>query len=271
MDTSAHLFHYTGAGALLSIVTRRQLWATYSDALNDRFEGALPRLELKNVCLNPGSHLPSIRDPNPRHLAVLNESLLMNEGLSVTSFSTHWSSLPMHRMYAPPAGGFVIGLPRQYLLDSFDLIEVDYTTRGLCDWVQNYAGRFLEATARLDDGESDIRTLRNKVMTSHNFLRQRAVAGVQFKSSEFVNESEVRIIKSGGATHHRESREGNYLIPYQILELRNDPIEVIISFGPNKDPQLAKASFIHFVQAAQNAGTKWAFHHYFKGDYGFRA
>lgn len=103
-QTDGFVFHFSSAGALLSIVTKRQLWATDVEYLNDRFEGQLPSRVLGWMSDKPESFLRGVGTCS-KHLESLKLSLNNGFVACSASFSEHYRSLPQYHMYCPAAGG----------------------------------------------------------------------------------------------------------------------------------------------------------------------
>ena len=212
-----------------------------------------------------------MQGPNQKLLDALRWSLNNGAVVAVISFSRHWRSLPMYRMYAPPAGGFVIGFPRNMLESIGSLIDVEYTDGALWQWARTYTVSYMTQAALIDSPAKSAQDINNELVQSTDLIRQRVIAGLTFKSDEFAGEGESRLIFMGGATHYRESRDGNYIVPYQVIDLPNDPIEIPITYGPNRDQRLAQDSTAQAIMAGKRAGTMWSFGQLSSGEYGFRA
>lgn len=270
MELSNKLFHYTGAGALLSIVTKRQLWATVAEFMNDKHEGTLASRALSNICDDVKTFAPELVRYDPSLVEALRWSLSNGRVVAVLSFSRHWRSLPMYRMYAPSAGGFMIGFPRSFLQNLGTLIDVDYSNKALVQWARSYAAEYLNAASEIVQPGMTAQEINNHLVRSTDLIHRRVLAGFKFKGEEFSNEAESRLVILGQATHFRESRDGNYIIPFLKLDVPNDKIEVPISYGPNRDPRLAHDSVTQAIRAAHLAGTEWNLGHLSSGEYGFR-
>jgi hypothetical protein len=264
------VFHFTSAGAALSIITQRQLWATDIEYLNDRFEGQLPSKALGWIIDRPESNLPGMQ-VNQKHLGALERSL--NHGLvaCTISFSQHYRSLPQFRMYCPPAGGYAIGFPLDYLKEIGLLIKCDYSRNNLIEWSRTYAKRFLEDATALDRDDLDAVNLCHEVIRHKPYIKERVIAALTFKSEEFVNELEHRLVAFGLPKQYRESQDRNLIIPYSAIDLPNEPIEVRLVPGPNREPDLASRSVGSLSRAAKEAGTAWSMGHLSPGEFGFRA
>ena len=264
------VFHFTGAGAALSIVTKRQLWATNVEYLNDRFEGLLPTKVLGWMTDKPESFLRGVTT-NEKHLAALKQSV--NHGLvaCTISFSQHYKSLPQFRMYCPPAGGYAIGFPLDYLSGLGLLVKCDYSHDNLMKWCRAYAIEFLADAAQLDRDDLSAHDLCYEIIKKKPYVQRRVVAALTFKSEEFVNELEHRLIAFGLPSQFRESQDRNLIIPYSKIDLPNEPTEVRVVTGPNREPDLASRTVHSLSQAAKAAGTSWSIGHLSAGQFGFRA
>lgn len=264
------VFHFTGAGAALSIMTKRELWATDIDYLNDRFEGRLPGKVLGWIIDRPEHYLPDVA-VNEKHLGALKRSL--NHGLvaCTISFSQHYRSLPQFRMYCPPAGGYAIGFPLESLAEIGLLIKCDYSRTNLIEWSRAYAKEFITDAAALDREDLNAENLCHEVIRRKPYIKQRVIAALTFKSEEFINELEHRLVAFGLPKRFRESQDRNLIIPYSAIELPNDPIDVRIVPGPNREPDLAGSSIGSLSRAARDAGTTWSVGHLSPGEFGFRA
>jgi hypothetical protein len=268
--TDDFVFHFSSAGALLSIVTKRQLWATNIEYLNDRFEGQLPSRVLGWMSDKPESFLRGV-DVGSKHLEALKLSL--NNGLMVcsVSFSEHYRSLPQYQMYCPAAGGYAIGFRKDYLDKLGLFIKCDYSNEGLWHWCRKYALEFLTDAKALDSSEMSAQDLAIKIISSKPYIRNRVIAGLTFKSDEFVNEKEHRLIVFGLPKEYRESQQRNAIVPYSIVELPNEETGVMVAAGPNREPGYSGRTIGSLSSAARSAGTVWGFSHLGTGEFGFRA
>lgn len=270
MHPEDFVFHFTGAGAALSILTRRQLWATDIEYLNDRFEGQLPSKVLRWICQQPQSYLRGL-DANPKHIAALLQSLNHGRVACTISFSDHFRSLPQFRMYCPPAGGYAIGFPRDYLRKIGMFIKCDYSHDSLDNWCTSYAASFLSDAVSMDDDLLSAEQLCHKIILLKPYIDQRVIAALTFKSDEFVNELEHRLVAFGLPTQFREAQERNIIIPYSAIDLPNEAIEVRVVAGPNREPDLASRTVGSLFRAARDAGTLWSIGHMSAGEFAFRA
>jgi hypothetical protein len=264
------VFHFTSAGAALSILTRRQLWATDIEYLNDRLEGQLPSKVLGWIVDKPENYLPGVQIIE-KHLGALRKSL--NQGLvaCTISFSQHYRSLPQFRMYCPPAGGYAVGFPIDYLKEIGLFIKCDYSRNNLIEWSKAYAMRFLSDATALDSDDLDAVKLCQEIIRRKPYIQERVVAALTFKSEEFVNELEHRLVAFGLPKLFRESQDRNLIIPYSAIDLPNREIEVRLVPGPNREPDLASRSIGSLSRAAREAGTVWSMGHLSPGEFGFRA
>jgi hypothetical protein len=186
------LHHYTGAGALLSIVTKRALWATSTDFLNDRQEGERPNRVILDMVSNPEVFLPGLENLQAKYLEAVKHSLGSGYLTATVSFSKHPRSLPQFRMYGPSAGGFVVGFPKDYLQKVGTLIQCDYSHENLWAWCKEYVANYLALAAKADEPHLTAQALSHKI-SSGQLIHERVEASLIFKSEDFVNEAESRL------------------------------------------------------------------------------
>lgn len=258
MNTPDSLFHYTNASALLSIVTTRQLWASRADFTNDPQEGKQVKTVLENICNQPLIHYPN-KQINPKYLEALKWSLHLGAQMSVISFSRHPHSLTMCRLYCPPLGGYVIGIPKNVLDKVGTLVEVQYTETALMQWAHNYSTEYFEHAATHDRPEISAEDLNREITRTTDLIGRRTIADLTFKSTGFIEEGETRLIirKGENPYKHRVSKDGSYIVPYLEIDMPNEPIGISIFSGPNKHPDLARETEAMLRLAAMSAGTKW--------------
>jgi Protein of unknown function (DUF2971) len=270
-DFKNHIFHYTGGSELLGIVTKRALFATNTSFLNDRFEGTLPSSVLQMFVDRPEAFQPWMASAPAKFREAFGNSLRHGKLAVTTSLSRHWKSLPQFRMYSPPAGGFAIGFPREYLTRVASVVECDYSEANLHNWCASYVREFFTHLARIDDGKKTALELNNEVVSTTDVVSRRIIAGLTFKKDEFSYEAEVRLYRFGVSKYFRASRDGNLIKPYDVLDLPNEKIPVFIVCGPNRDPNLGQQSIFSAIAAAKAAGTEWDIGFLSAGEYGYRA
>jgi hypothetical protein len=255
------LYHYTDAGALLSMVTKRQFWATPTDFKNDLSEYAQPITRLSSFVKDPELFVPWVQGKPDKYLQALRLQLDTNQTVVTISFSKHANSLTQFRMYGPPGGGYGIGFPREYLarIPQLSILDCDYSHANLDEWCMSYIQEFFAHAERLDDGSLDAQQLHGAIWSNTDLFSRRLEAQLKFKADEFSAEDEVRLYKFGPYTKHRVSHGGNLIIPYEPLDLPNDEIPVKIICGPNRDPGLANRSCWELIAAGRAAGTRWQF------------
>jgi hypothetical protein len=257
VDLSDYVYHYTGATALAGIVLEQEFWATDSAYLNDRFESELVDKTLHSIIANPEIYLGARPKPTEVVREALRHHLRQGRHSSIVSFSTHGNSLTQFRMYSPPAGGYVLGFPRSYIQRLGELVVCDYSPDNLLNWCIGFIERFSEAAAPLAEtvGAAAISTYLNMTTT---LLKERIDAGLRFKSDDFRNEGEVRLVIHGGAKNIRATASDSLLLPYQIVPMPNEAISVLVCAGPNADPGLAERAIAHLGWLTNNSGNKWS-------------
>ncbi|MCO5098119.1 MAG: DUF2971 domain-containing protein [Burkholderiaceae bacterium] len=118
-DEPTHLFHYTAAGALQSILEKGVLWATSIHHLNDQQE-VKQFLELLADELRIAARGPSDLDNDSRHILERQADRVLEAGgpglgMYVASFSAEGNLLSQWTRYCPPAGGYSLGIPLAHL------------------------------------------------------------------------------------------------------------------------------------------------------------
>jgi hypothetical protein len=270
VDISKHVFHFTGAEALLSILASRELWASSIEFLNDKFDGQWPNRRLQSMSDHPELFFGVHHGFNKKHLQALQLSLGQARHSATVSFSRHPRSLPQFRMYCPPGGGYAIGFPIDYLSKIATIVECDYSNDALDAWCKSYLIRYCQEVAAIDSRSKTARDIFMELAQQPDLLDQRTLAGLRFKSDEFIHESEVRLCSHVQADRFRISRAQNFVIPYRILNLPNDTIDVLLVAGPSRDSSLADKSLSALSEAARLSGSKWKINLYSIREAGFR-
>jgi hypothetical protein len=139
------------------------------------------------------------------------------------------------------------------------------------EWCGAYAREFLADAEIVDRDDLNAESLCHEVIRRKPYIKRRVIAALTFKSDEFVNELEHRLIVFGLSTQFRASQDRNLIIPYSAIDLPNDPVEVRIVAGPNREPDLASRTVANLFRAASGAGTAWSMGHLSAGEFGFRA
>jgi hypothetical protein len=101
------VYHYCGPDGLLGILRSRQIWATSMRHLNDTSEQMYAAEQIRSI-------LGCIARETSADAAALPAALLIDraeEAISyVACFSEHDDLLSQWRAYAPPGGGFALGI-----------------------------------------------------------------------------------------------------------------------------------------------------------------
>ncbi len=257
MDREALVYHYTDARAMLSIVTTRKLWATSVEFVNDRFEGNLVRRRLRHMLEHPSIFFGSDIPP-PRERDLLLESLNTFRHASTVSFSRDANSLTQFRMYCPPRGGFVIGLPKEVLRRIGHFTECDYSEKRLDEWCHSHLHAYVQWRSQLPDDVDRVAFMR--AFGQSSLFNDREDAAVRFKASEFVAEYESRLVDRQWCDKFRPSRDGNLVIPYIEIDIPNESFPVLIAPGPSVDEVQANLSAANLCRAGRLANTQWDFH-----------
>lgn len=150
-------------------------------------------------------------------------------------------------------------------------IKCDYSNDSLWQCCRKYASEFLIDAKALDNDAMSAQDLCTAVPSRKPYIRERVIAGLTFKSDEFVNEREHRLIVFGLPKEYRESQQRNAIIPYSIVELPNEDTGVMVAAGPNREPGYSGRTIGSLSSAARDAGTAWKLSHLGTGEFGFRA
>lgn len=263
------IYHYTNAAAMLSIVTTRTLWLTHVDFVNDRQEFRQPLDRFRTMIDHRDSLMPWATAAPPKYWEAFNLQIRTSRLAYVACFSRTGNSLSQFRLYGLGTG-YSLGLRRSYL-ERFGaticpgggagVVECDYSTQGLYQWCQTWAREFFETAKKVDSDNLGPPELMQAIFASTNLFDRRIMAQLQFKSSQFEVEQEVRFYVLGtvGKLCWRTSRAANYVIPYLELELPNETCRTKITPGPNHEEFLANQSASQLTQAARAYGTNWEF------------
>jgi hypothetical protein len=270
MHLDRYVFHYTGASALLSIVTKRELWATDLAYLNDRNEGTLLS-KLVEQMLTTSALAPDVHKRlTPTFEEAIQAYMGSHRHNACVSFSRNYDSLTQFRMYCPPAGGFAIGFPRAVIQRVGHMTSCNYDGDETRHWVIHHLHQLLDYLGEQPSGlAADV--LGNALIQHAGFDDLRTEATLRFKSREFAQEEEERLCIHEWASCFRPSREENAIIPYTVVKVPNEPFEVKIVVGPSRDPDWAQWTPASVFRAAGLAGTRWQFGHLAAGAFGFRA
>jgi hypothetical protein len=257
-DPSNYLYHYTGASAVVGILLNLEFWATDSGFLNDRLERELVDQELSGMANNPLFVHTGKMPITPQLREAVRNHLRQGGNYSILSFSKHGNSLTQFRMYCPPGGGYVLGFTPDYLRRIGKLVECDYSLENMRAWCLDFFTRFAEAASQLD-ATADAEAIHRHILSNTSLRQDRIDAGLRFKSDDFKNEDEVRLIISGGRYSIRGVAGDSLLLPYQIVELPDETAEVSIAAGPNADGALAQLSLGHITWLCAKQEKKWEF------------
>tara|TARA_R100001163_G_C5052552_1_gene189194 strand:+ start:163 stop:987 length:825 start_codon:yes stop_codon:yes gene_type:complete len=259
MDLSDHVYHYTDAHALLSIISNRTIWATDINFLNDKREGNVSRNYIRQF-LRRKRKSPDFEMTDAIAEAI--ESFLgARKHAYVTSFVNRYDNLTMYRTYGPPEGGYCIGFKREYLrtVPNTRLVDMEYTKEVQQKETYDFLKQLVEDLVEKGDPKPSPQEASNQILKKGRFFGQLHDLSVSHKSSEFHTEDEIRLVSSAGWNDRklRISSKGNVFIPYIEHELPNTETDVLITLGPNTAQELANSGFQHLRHIAQKNGTKW--------------
>jgi hypothetical protein len=190
------IYHYTSATALLSIVTKRTLWLTSTDVVNDVYEFQQPTRLLRHMLQNP-----DMGSVPPKHLEAFALHLNNNMLTFVTSFSQASNSLSQFRLYGQGAG-YSFGLQRSYLerlaaqfssgtqprQGSAGIVNCNYSSDELNAWCRAYAADFFQAAQTFGNGRMSPQEIWDAIYANTDLFDRRLMAQMVFKSDQFAVE-----------------------------------------------------------------------------------
>jgi hypothetical protein len=166
-------------------------------------------------------------------------------------------------MYAPPDGGYCIGFDRS-IFKSFSGVELhdcDYSKKDQISGVATFSEELISA---IDEGRKKASAA---VDVANNldskFLIRFAELSACQKSSEFIDEQEIRLVSRAGwdVRKLRISSRQHLVIPYIEIEIPNEEITIKIVSGPNSNKELANLSTHELCDIARRKNYKWTVLH----------
>lgn len=263
------IYHYTSAAAILNIVTKRTLWLTHVDFVNDQLEFSQPLERFRKMVENRDFLMRWAAEALPKHWESFNLQMTSSWLAYVGCFAKKGDSLSQFRLYGEGTG-YSLGLQRSYLArfgasigtgGDAGIVECDYSQERLYQWCDAWAREFFETAKKVDNDSLGPPELMQAIFAATDLFGQRILAQLRFKSCQFEVEQEVRVYVLGkaGRLCWRASRAGNYVIPYIELDLPNEVCRTKITPGPNREESLANQSASQLIQAAKAHGTEWEF------------
>ena len=233
------VYHYCGPDAFVGIVKSMQIWATSAHCLNDlserTFASELIQDTAREIAVEYGFDSDSF-EATPA--AVLLQRV--EESISyVSCFSEHPDLLSQWRAYAPPMGGFAVGIRTSSLASGGDWLF------GRCEYDRSRqidaAKSILKVHASLLDPKCSLDELIDTSDTGVSSLIAALLTLVPLlKHPGFREEAEWRVVRGpveseDHPTEYRTARSS--VIPFQRLDLTSEqggvPIaEVIIGPSP---------------------------------------
>jgi len=236
-DVPDIVYHYCGPDGLLGILRSRQIWATSVWHLNDTSERTYAATRIRCVARRIARETSA--DP-----AALPAALLIDRAEEVISyvacFSEHDDLLSQWRAYAPPEGGFALGIQTSSLSSGGDWLF------GRCEYDCASQDHAVESILRdhpklLDPNESLERLTDASDPEVSSLIAALLTLVPLCKHPGFREETEWRIVRGPiEAEHHptefRVSRVP--LTPYQCIPLAESGAELPIAevvIGPSRD------------------------------------
>jgi hypothetical protein len=247
------LYHYTDAAALVSIITKRELWATNAHHLNDagelrygltllkaEVEKRLDASDLDADAANYWADMVKEWEKGPQRTVCC-----------VVSFSTNGNQLSQWRAYCPHGNGYSIGFSLT------DLQGARKATRALmvkCVYEPDEQRDLILAVASYLENVSR-RAKRLRVLKSLAFLAtagfKATAAMLAIKDRGFKEESEWRLVVGAGDRSPLRFRSGRYgVLPYCVVPLcdpSKKPTFSEIYIGPNPEPDVARDALVQLL------------------------
>lgn len=264
------MYHYTDANALINIVSKRELWLTHSDYLNDYNEGKCFDSIFKNLLKD----FPDI-------INLLNFIELTTETYCL-SFSEKGDVLSQWRGYCPSQGGYSLGFEDNILSSPFSIIgaakiseqfnlisfaECTYSEQELLKVAKKMADSLKESYAiltsknnpslitYLDSGFLDLEVEDideiNKLLLSQADWFNCLSTKMCFKDASFSEESEKRLFVNvnKGSVEAFYRVKNSIVVPYLKFQFSEQFLKKII-IGPTADENLAQSGIEHYLRHA---------------------
>lgn len=247
------LYHYTDAAALVSIITKRELWATNAHHLNDsgEFRYALTLLKAEVEKRLAASDLDADAANYWAEMVKEWEMGLPRTDECVVSFSTNGNQLSQWRAYCPRGNGYSIGFSLA------DLQEARKATRSLivrCIYEPEEQRDLILAVANyIENASRRAKRLREwKDLTFYARISFRATAAMlAIKDKGFKEESEWRLVVGAGDRSPLGFKSGRYgVLPYCVVPLCDPSKKVTFSeiyIGPNPEPDVARDALMRLL------------------------
>jgi hypothetical protein len=236
------LWHYTTKHGLLSIISKKSLWATKIHYLNDSSEFSYA-LRLAGKILEERI---AREQCNRERLEAFHSSIPNVETINVcvASFSEPSDDLSQWRAYCGAAGGHSIGFASAYLRvtareNQFFLTKCRYIEADQCQLINDLIDRCLSEPEGVDVPER-----------AWYFPARLARLTPVLKDSSFAGEQEWRLISQPKMFSEMCFREGkSMLVPYAKFELTGDINTYIasVTVGPTPNLALSVASTAGFL------------------------
>jgi hypothetical protein len=231
------VYHYCGPDGLLGILRSQQIWATSMRHLNDTSEQTYAAEQIRAI-------VRRIAEETSADPVVLPVSLLIDRAEEANSyvacFSEHADLLSQWRAYAPPEGGFAVGIQTSSLSSGGDWLF------GECDYDGASHDQGAESILRdhpklLDPGECLDRLVDANDPEVSSLVAALFTLIPLRKHPAFREEAEWRIVRGpieaeNHPTMFRVSRRA--VIPYQCIPLAENGAELPIAevvIGPSPD------------------------------------
>ena len=251
------LYHYTSALGLCGMIQSDSIWASKIQHLNDSTE-LLLALRICEMLLRNESH----RQPNPwtkqlieYAIETLKRIKLVN--ICICSFSEKNDLLSQWRGYCPQEGGYNIGIPGSHLTttfgrEKFTLIRCVYDDKTQNELVQDTLDVALPELFTIPVSSRSQMQIAAEPVIQRLHLMLMEIAPI-IKNPGFAEESEWRAVSGPIAIGHNRIKlraQGNVIRPYYELPLDLRNINIHVTTGPCRYPDLARESCFMLIEKA---------------------
>lgn len=253
IEPESSLYHYTSLGALVGIVTNRELWASHVYYLNDSKE-VLHACELLDRTLDDNSVFePNLRRSNFfTHLRTwIGELKNRQFKLFVFSLSEERSLLSQWRSYTTHGKGVSIEFNRVLVRR---LAEDNKLRLGRCLYEASEHKKLVEDVVdylldKFENSPGTPDTYLGHFELFEDYLDIVLSAICLIKHESFAEEKEWRLILSAEFSFPKVAyREGlNMMIPYVVLKIGSGKVFNSILLGPSENIELAMSSLVGFL------------------------
>jgi hypothetical protein len=229
------VYHYCGPDGLVGILQSGKIWASSVHHLNDISEQVYAAERLRDLVREIAPEISAETSALPGAMLIDRAEEMISY---VACFSEHSDQLSQWRAYAPPAGGFAIGIETSSL--SGDWLF------GRCIYDHTSQRRVIEAILQDHPSLFNLRTSLDQLMQANepqvgSFIAALLTLVPLLKHPGFSEEAEWRIVRGPIEAEQHQTRfrvSRGAMIPYQCIPLVDSGAELPIAevvIGPSVD------------------------------------